>query len=380
MWNNGGNGNFTSPIGQEGVVKSTTIAEVKAHGSTKDSPLFHVMNKIMSKFDELEERIFGAPIVTLPHAAHTGESASAFSQPQYERPFHYYLDQHGRFVYDNQSELASLAPETDRANSRGVSTKLPVERPYYFDQHGRVVLKSQSKLVSSVPKTDRANLGGASTIPPSKTLSYCYFDQDGKLIFRKKPKLVSSVPEIDRTNSGGVSTILPTATYIPNSVCTSQTDDRTVAPHASLPHIMVLPNSPKSLCMTPMLETSCDASQTDSQKFINRFWKTKVAKLDMQATHDGDAYPSPCNKTLSMAETLEINNPAILIRPEQADSTFGKNVIIGEPRESRKGKKELDDEVVLEKSNDNRESQDHYQIFWAQEASPNSHGQAEISH
>jgi hypothetical protein len=88
MWNNGGNGNFTSPIGQEGVVKSTTIAEVKAHGSTEDSPLFHVMNKIMSKFDELEERIFGAPIVTLPHAAHTGESASAFSQ----------LNMRGRFT------------------------------------------------------------------------------------------------------------------------------------------------------------------------------------------------------------------------------------------------------------------------------------------
>jgi hypothetical protein len=112
-----------------------------------------------------------------------------------------------------------------------------------------------------------------------------------------------------------------------------------------------------------MPETSCDASQTDSQKFINRFWKTKVAKLDMQATHDGDAYPSPCNKTLSMAETLEINNPAILIRPEQADSTFGKNVIIGEPTESKKGKKDLDHEVVLEKSNDNWESQDHCQIF-----------------
>jgi hypothetical protein len=331
MWNNGRNGKFTNPIGQESVVKSTTIAEVKAHGSTEDSPLFHVMNKIMSKFDELEERIFGAPIVTLPHAAHTSESASAFSQPQYERPFHYYLNQHDKFVSVNQSELASSAPETDRDNSGGVSTKLPAERPYYFNQHGRVILKSLSKLVSSAPETNRANLGRASTIPPGKTLSYCYFDQDGKLIFRKKPELVSSAPETDRTNSGGVSTILPTATYIPNSVCTSQTDDGTAAAHASLPHIMVLPNSPKSSCMTPMPETSCDASQTDSQKFINRFWKSKVAKVDMQATHDGDAYPSPCNKTFSMAKTLEINNPAILIRPEQADSTFRKNVIIGEP-------------------------------------------------
>jgi hypothetical protein len=64
------------------------------------------MNKIMSKFDELEERMFGAPNVTLPHAAYISELASAFSQPQYERPFHYDLNQHSRFVFDNQSELA----------------------------------------------------------------------------------------------------------------------------------------------------------------------------------------------------------------------------------------------------------------------------------
>jgi hypothetical protein len=49
----------------------------------------------MYKFDELDERMFGALIVTLPHVAHTSESAPAFSQPQYERPFHYYLDQYG---------------------------------------------------------------------------------------------------------------------------------------------------------------------------------------------------------------------------------------------------------------------------------------------
>jgi hypothetical protein len=46
----------------------------------------------MSKFDELEEMMFGALIVTLPHVAHTSESALDFNQPQYARPFHYYLD------------------------------------------------------------------------------------------------------------------------------------------------------------------------------------------------------------------------------------------------------------------------------------------------
>jgi hypothetical protein len=101
MWNNGRSGEFTDSMGQASIVKSTTIAEVKANGSTEDSPLFHVMNKIMSKFDELEEKMFGAPIVTLPHVAHTSELAPAFNQLQYEKLFHYYLDQHDRFVYDN---------------------------------------------------------------------------------------------------------------------------------------------------------------------------------------------------------------------------------------------------------------------------------------
>ena len=74
----------------------------------------------------------------------------------------------------------------------------------------------------------------------------------------------------------------------------------------------------------------------------------------MQATHDGDAHPLPCKKTLSMVETLEINNLAILIWPEQFDSALGKK--IDEPKESKKGKKVSDREVVLEKSNDNQES------------------------
>ena len=132
MWNNGRNDEFTGPMGQESIIKSTIIAEVKAQGSTEDSLLFHAINKIMSKFYELEERMLGAPIVTLPHAAHTSESAPAFSQPQYERAFHYYLDHHSMFVSDNQSELASSAPETNRVNSGGVSTKLSAERPVLF--------------------------------------------------------------------------------------------------------------------------------------------------------------------------------------------------------------------------------------------------------
>ena len=103
MWNNGFNGEFIGPMGQESIVKSTTRPEVKASGIAGGSPLFHIMNKLMSKFNDLEERMFGAPIAILPHVTYTSESPLAFSQPQYERPFHYYLDQHGRFVSDNQS-------------------------------------------------------------------------------------------------------------------------------------------------------------------------------------------------------------------------------------------------------------------------------------
>jgi len=226
MWNNGRSGEFTSPIGHESIVKYTTIAEVKALGIDEDSPLFHTMVKLISRLDELEERKFVAPIATSPHDAYISESALAFGQPQYEGPFYYDLDQHGRFVFDNQSELASSA---DRANSGGVSTKLFAERPCYFDQYDGLILKSQSKLVASAPETDRTNFGGPSTVPPEKRLSYCYIDQYGKLIFRKKPELVSSVSETDRTNSGGVSTIFPAATYTPNSVRTSRTDDGTAA-------------------------------------------------------------------------------------------------------------------------------------------------------
>ena len=75
MWSNGRNGEFTDPMSQEILVRSTTITKLKVHGITEDCPLFFVMIKIMSEFDKLEERMFGAPIVTLPHAAHISELA-----------------------------------------------------------------------------------------------------------------------------------------------------------------------------------------------------------------------------------------------------------------------------------------------------------------
>ena len=51
-----------------------------------------------SAFDNLEEGIFCTSFTTSPHVGHTSESALTFSQPQYERPFYYYFDQHGMLM------------------------------------------------------------------------------------------------------------------------------------------------------------------------------------------------------------------------------------------------------------------------------------------
>jgi hypothetical protein len=87
------------------------------------------MVKVNSTFDKLEEGIFDTSIATSPHVGHTSESAPASSQPQYERPFYYYFDQHGRVIAKSQSKLASSAHETDRANSGGTTTIHHSKRP-----------------------------------------------------------------------------------------------------------------------------------------------------------------------------------------------------------------------------------------------------------
>ena len=78
MWNNGSNGEFTSPMGEEILVRSTTIAKLKVDGITEDSLLFYTMVKLSSAFDKLEEGIFGTSITTSPHVAHTSESGPGF--------------------------------------------------------------------------------------------------------------------------------------------------------------------------------------------------------------------------------------------------------------------------------------------------------------
>ena len=52
--------------------------------------------------------------------------------------------------------------------------------------------------------------------------------------------------------------------------------------------------------------------------------------------------------------TLELNNPKILIRPDQAKGAKGKNVVIGDPRPMNASDKILAREVVKEKTDDGK--------------------------
>ena len=52
--------------------------------------------------------------------------------------------------------------------------------------------------------------------------------------------------------------------------------------------------------------------------------------------------------------TLELNNPKVLLRPEQAEGAQGKNVVIGDPRPINANDKILAREVVAEKTPDGK--------------------------
>ena len=53
---------------------------------------------------------------------------------------------------------------------------------------------------------------------------------------------------------------------------------------------------------------------------------------------------------------LELNNPKVLIRPEQAKRAKGKNVIIGDPRPMDTSDKILAREVIKEKTDDGKDT------------------------
>ena len=60
------------------------------------------------------------------------------------------------------------------------------------------------------------------------------------------------------------------------------------------------------------------------------------------------------DKTPFHVHTLELNNPKVLIRPDQAEGAKGKNVVIGDPRLMNANDKILAREVVAEKTPDGK--------------------------
>jgi len=60
------------------------------------------------------------------------------------------------------------------------------------------------------------------------------------------------------------------------------------------------------------------------------------------------------DKTPFPVHTLELNNPKVLLRPEQAEGAQGKNVVIGDPRPMNANNKILAREVVAEKTPDGK--------------------------
>jgi hypothetical protein len=61
-----------------------------------------------------------------------------------------------------------------------------------------------------------------------------------------------------------------------------------------------------------------------------------------------DKQPFPIN-------TMELQQPKVLVRPHQAEATRGKNVMVGEAKPDLRGK-ELTREVAYEKTSDGRET------------------------
>ena len=60
------------------------------------------------------------------------------------------------------------------------------------------------------------------------------------------------------------------------------------------------------------------------------------------------------DKTPFPVHTLELHNPKVVLRPEQAEGAQGKNVVIGDPRPMNANDKILAGEVVAEKTSDGK--------------------------
>ena len=61
------------------------------------------------------------------------------------------------------------------------------------------------------------------------------------------------------------------------------------------------------------------------------------------------------DKTPFPVNTMELQQPKVLVRPHQAESTKGKNVVVGDERPTMTGKESVR-EVTYEKTPDGKES------------------------
>ena len=62
------------------------------------------------------------------------------------------------------------------------------------------------------------------------------------------------------------------------------------------------------------------------------------------------------DKAPFLVHTLELNNPKVLIRPEQVEGAKGKHVVIGDPRPMNANDKILAREVIKEKTDDGKDT------------------------
>ena len=113
-------------------------------------------------------------------------------------------------------------------------------------------------------------------------------------------------------------------------------------PTIRITHTLPSPNELKRKAYCKY-HNSFSHATNDCNVFCRQVHKGRLSLTEMQV----DKSPFPMHM-------VEAGEPAVLICPEQADSTQGKNVIIDEPREVPKVEKVVERKVVLEKNEDGK--------------------------
>ena len=77
------------------------------------------------------------------------------------------------------------------------------------------------------------------------------------------------------------------------------------------------------------LQTALASIKVDRRSKVTKIKEIDFASTSSDASTEVDQNPFPVH-------VLELNNPKVLIRPSQAESTKGKNVVIGDERPEKK--------------------------------------------